>query len=85
MSDKKITSAESVKLQHIIDMTEAKIGKIKFNEIKESVKEIPNIHEEDLEKAVHSRNVEDIGRIVLMGIYQVEQDKIKKAVYQWII
>ena len=82
MSDKKLTNAEGMKLQHIINMTEEKIGKISFEEIQELLKNIPEVHHESLERAVHEREAGLIGTIILMSIYQVAQDEIKKAVYQ---
>lgn len=78
----KASNVEGMKLQRIINMTEEKIGNISFEEIQELLKTIPEQNGKDIEEAVKARNVEDLGKFILMSIYQVAQDKIKKAVYQ---
>ena len=77
-----MSGTTELKLQHIIDMTEEKIGKINFEEIKEALKNLPDGNKDYIETAVRERNVEDIGKFILMSIYQVTQDKVKEAVYQ---
>jgi len=77
----KIINAEGMKLQHLINMTETKIGKIDFDQIKDHLKTIQPEHKDSLEKAFQSRDVEAIGTLILMSIYQTVQDEIKKAIY----
>ena len=83
MKDKihNLGSSVTYKATHIINMTEEKLGNISAQEIKETLKIIPSMHDEDLEKAVQSRDAEKIGKIILMSVYQVTQKNIEKAVY----
>lgn len=81
MCKNKIVNAEGMKLQHLINMTEANIGKIDFDQIKDHLKTIQPEHKESLEAAFQARDVEAIGTIILMSVYQSVQDEIKKAVY----
>jgi len=77
----KIINAEGMRLQHLINMTETQIGKIDFDQIKDHLKTIQPEHKDSLEKAFQSRDVEAIGTLILMSIYQTVQDEIKKAIY----
>lgn len=81
MNKNKVVNAEGMKLQHLINMTETQIGKIDFDQIKDHLKTIQPEHKESLESAFQTRNVEAIGTIILMSVYQSVQDEIKKAVY----
>ncbi len=78
----KIANAEGQKLQHLVNMTETHIGKIDFDQIKDHLKIIQSQHKEDLEKAFQARDIEKIGAIILMSVYQSVQDEIKRAIYQ---
>lgn len=77
----KTLNAEGQKLQQIIDLTELHIGKITFEGVKTCLKNIPEVHHSVIEEAVRERNIELLGTTVLMAIYQLVQDDIKKANY----
>ncbi|MCK4827112.1 hypothetical protein KA005_65880 [bacterium] len=78
----KIANAEGMKLQQLINMTEASIGKIDFDQIKDHLKTIQPEHKESLETAFKTRNVEAIGTLLLMSVYQSVQDEFKRELYQ---
>lgn len=86
MTDKKIHYLGSEKPFdskdiHIAKVTNKHIGNIKFEEIAEFLKTIPEIHHPVIEQAVKDRNYELLGATIIMAIYQLAQENITKALY----
>jgi len=67
------------KASQIVKITEEKLGNISPKEIKDILKSIPSVHDEGLEKAVQLRDTKEIGKIILMSIYQVTQKNVEET------
>ena len=79
--DLKSGASHTTKDLHIIEVTNKHLGKIKFEEIAELLKSIPEIHHPVIEQAVRDRNFELLGVTIVMAISQSAQENIKKALY----
>ena len=66
---------------HIINVTTNHMDKIKYKEIEELLKSIPEMHHSIIEKAVQERKYELLGVTIVMALHQAAQDNITKALY----
>lgn len=66
---------------HIMQATNTYMDKIKYKDISELLKSIPEIHHDIIEKAVRESSYELLGVTIVMALFEAAQDNIKKALY----
>ena len=71
----------SPKQKHIVDVTTKHMENIKYEEIMELLKSIPEVHHANIEDAIQNRKFELLGVTIVMALFQISEDNITKALY----